>query len=195
MLFPLWVNSPQVIPPPRPFSAPRPTQHPPPPGSHGPLCPPPSCPPHPTHPPDPGSGGDPGVPGGQDLGQGPSPRARWWVRPCVPVPPPPGVTPSVTRHKHRREFPLGSLPAGASPAGASEGLGSRGSLSRGPWECRWQLSRLPLFVVGANTGDACASGKRGEIGQWVQVLLGEGTLPRTHTQAGGNEHRFYRETG
>lgn len=42
----------------------------------------------------------------------------------------------------------------------------------------------PSFVEGANTGDACASGKRGEIGQWVQVQLGEGTLPRTNMPSG-----------
>lgn len=42
----------------------------------------------------------------------------------------------------------------------------------------------PSFVEGANTGDACASGKRGEIGQWVQVQLGEGTLPRMNMLSG-----------
>lgn len=54
---------------------------------------------------------------------------------------PPGVTPRVTRHGHRRELSRGSVPAGASRV-ARKGSCCGGSPYRGPWECRWQLSRL-----------------------------------------------------
>lgn len=111
---------------------PQPTQHPAPgsPSATSVLLP------SPRAPLDAGSVGDRGV-RDQNLGQGPSPRAWWWIFS------PPGVTPRVTRHKHRRELSLGSVPAGASRV-ARTGLGCGGGLSRGPWECRWQLSRLPL---------------------------------------------------
>lgn len=78
--------------------------------------------------------------------------------------------------------------------GAFPGFGSWGSSSGGSYRAvlRWQpfpgvpmaASLLPSFVEGANTGDACASGKRGEVGQWVQVRLGEGTLPRMNMPSG-----------
>lgn len=63
-----------------------------------PLRPPPSCPPRS---PSVGFVGDRGV-RDQNLGQGPSPRAWWWISR------PPGVTPRVTRHRHRWELSRGS---------------------------------------------------------------------------------------
>lgn len=71
------------------------------------------------------------------------------------------------------------------------GFGSCGGSSGGSFRVvlRWQpspgaASLPPSFVEGANTGEACASGKRGEVGQWVQVQLGEGTLPRMNMPSG-----------